>query len=225
MPKGAKKGENRFSCAQAERQNFRVKRIKTHVVPRLKALAGKVSINGQTPFCKLCADIYNEDLPVNEKKIGYRTLEQNMKYWEILGSIFNTYWRTNEKISVHRNRVLGALTAIESNGLKAENKRLSQEVDALRAALRTHGAEESPHSLPSDSPKVDKTADFDRVCRALMLVIDSSEEIFEIHEDEMKITCNLTDLNPDEGLVPKPLAEPFIKWLQERRKKMGGNHE
>jgi len=222
MPKGAKKGENRFSGAQAKLQQFRLERIKTHVVPRLKALSGRVSINGQTPFCKLCADIFNEDLPVNERVIGYRTLEQNTKYWEILGSVYYQYWGTNDEINAHRERVLGAVSTIESNRLKEENKRLLQENDALRAALRAHGAEEKPPSLPSDPSKPDRTSDFDRVCRALMIVIDSSEEIFEIDEDDLKITSNLTDLNPNEGLVPKALAEPFIKWLQERREKTGG---
>lgn len=225
MPRGAKKGENRFSDAQTKKQKFRIDRIKTHVIPRLKALAGKVSINGRTPFCKLCADIYNEDLPVNEAPIGYRTLEQNTKYWEILGATYYTYWGTNEEVSAHRKRVMGALTTIESNKLKEENKRLNQENDALRAALRAHGAEEAPQSLPSETPDSVRTSDFDRVCCALKIIIDASEEIFELHEDELKITSNLTDLNPDDGLVPKALAEPFIKWLRERREKMGEHNE
>jgi len=225
MPRGAKKGENRFSEAQTKKQSFRIKRIKTHVIPRLKALSGKVSINGQTPFCKLCADIFNEDLPVNEARIGYRTLEQNAKYWEILGATYYTYWGTDAEVSAHRKRVMGALTTIEANKLKEENKRLSQENEALRAALRAHGAEEKPQSLPSTPSGSDKTADFDRVCRALKTVIDASEEIFEVNEDELKITSNLTDLNPNEGLVPKALAKPFIRWLQERREKMGGTDE
>jgi hypothetical protein len=226
MSRGAKKGENRFSGSQEKRQNFRIERIKSHVIPKLKALAGKVSINGQTPFCKLCASIYNENLPVNEKRVGYRTFEQNTKYWEIVGTTYYTYWGSDDDITAHRKRVMDALTAKESSRLKEENKRLKQKIDALRAALKAHGAEDKPRALPSeDHPKTDKTADFDRVCRALKLVIDSSEDIFDVHEEEMKITCNLYDLEPTEGLVPKSLAEPFIRWLQERREKMGGDHE
>jgi len=225
MAKGAKKGENRFSGAQTKLQNFRIGRIKSHVIPKIQALAGKISIVGITPFCRLCADIYNEDLPINEKEIGYRTIEQNTKYWEILGTLYYKYWSSNEEVNAHKKLILEALTTHESNGLKQENKRLNQEINALRAALRAHGAEENPHALLSDNAIFDSGADFDRVCRALKLVIDSSEDIFEVHENEMKITSNLTDLNPDEGLVPKTLAEPFIKWLQERQKKIEGGHE
>lgn len=225
MPRGAKKGENRFSGTQRKEQEFRSKRINNHVVPRLKALAGKVSINGKTPFCKLCAEIFNENLPVNEDRIGYRTIEQNTKYWEILGTTYYTYWGTGDEVSAHRKRVMGALTTIESNKLKEENKRLNQEIDTLRAALRAHGAEERPQSLPSAPSNADRTSDFDRVCRALKIVIEASEGIFEVHEDSLKITTNLTDLTPNDGLVPKILAEPFIRWLQERRERMGGDNE
>ena len=225
MPRGAKKGENRFSGKQRKDREFRLKRINDHVVPRLKTMAGKVSINGKTPFCKLCEDIFNEDLPVNEDRIGYRTFEQNAEYWEILGYTYYTYWGTDDEVKAHRKRVMGALTTIEANKLKEENKRLSQENEALRAALRAHGAEEKPQSLPSTPSSSDRTSDFDRVCRAFKIVIDASEEIFEVHEDDLKITSNLTDLNPNEGLVPKALAEPFIRWLQERREKMGGIDE
>lgn len=119
---------------------------------------------------------------------------------------------------------MGALTTKESSRVKDENRRLQQEVDALRGALKAHGAEEKPGAaLPSEKlPQVDKAADFDRVCRALKLVIDASEDIFDVHEEEMKITCNLYDLQKSGGLVPKSLAEPFIKWLQARREKMRG---
>ena len=224
--RGAKKGENRFAPSQQKRQDLRIKRIRDEVLPRLKAMVGKVSFKGVTPFCKLCADIYNESLPVNEKQIGYRTFEQNPKYWEIIGTVYYRYWSADEDIDAHRKRVMIALTTKESSTVKEKNKRLKQEVDTLRAVLRAHGAEETTPSLPSaDHPKTDIIADFDRVCRALKRVIDASEDIFEVHEKEMKITSNLYDLEPAEGLVPKSLAEPFIRWLQERRERMGGDHE
>lgn len=222
MPKGAKKGENRFKGSQQERQNFRLERIKSHVIPRLKTLVGRVTFDGKTPFCKVCADIFNEDLPVNERKMGYRTFEQNSVYWSKVGTLYFQHWASNDELKTHQDRVINTLATIESRSVKEENRRLKEENEALRSALRAHGAEKMSHELPfrNEEPS-GKAADFDRVCRALDIVIDASDEIFEVHEDEMKIISNLYDLGPAEGLVPKALAEPFIKWRKERREKTG----
>lgn len=222
MARGAKKGENRFKGSQQQRKDFRLDRIRNHVIPRLKTLIGRVTFDGKTPFCKVCADIFNEDLPVNEKNMGYRTFEQNPDYWGKVGTLYFQHWATNDELKTHKERVVHALTAKASGSLRAENKRLKDENEALRAALRAHGVEERQHELISDSEdSYGKSADFDRVCRALEIVIEASDEIFEIHEDERKITSNLYDLGPADGLVPKALAEPFIKWRKERRKKTG----
>nr|WP_297404057.1 hypothetical protein [uncultured Marinobacter sp.] len=223
MPKGAKKGENRFKGSQTKRQNFRLERIESHVIPRLKTLAGRTTFDGKTPFCMVCADIFNEDLPVNERKIGYRTFEQNSAYWSKVGTLYFQHWESDDELKPHQERVMNTLTTIESSRVKEENRRLKEENEALRAALRAHGAEERPHELPfSNEDSAEKAADFDRVCRALDIVIEASDEIFEVHEDEMKITSNLFDLGPAEGLVPTALAAPFINWRKERREKTGG---
>lgn len=223
MPRGAKKGENRFRGSQESKREFRLERINNHVIPRLKTLIGKVTFDGKTPFCKVCAEFFNEDLPVNEANIGYRTFEQNPDYWEAVGTLYFKHWDSDIELKTHQERVMNALSAKESSSVKEENKRLKEENEALRAALRAHGAEEKQHVLP-ESPEgySSKDADFDRVCRALDIVIEASDEIFEIHEDQLKISSNLHDLGPAEGLVPKSLAEPFIKWRKERREKTGG---
>lgn len=223
MPKGAKKGENRFIGTQTKSKQFRLNRIDEVVVPKLNTLVGKVKFEGKTPFCKVCAEYFNENLPVNESKIGYRTFEQNLEYWEKVGAVYFRYWASDPELHEHRERVQAALMAKESSNLKEQNKRLTQENEALRAALRAHGAEAASPKPTSDAPRSSVEADdFDRVCRALKLVIDASEEIFELDKDEMQIISNLTDLNPKGGLVPKSLAEPFFEWLRIWQGKSGG---
>lgn len=223
MPKGAKKGENRFKGSQKQKKEFRLDRIINHVIPRLKTLIGRATFDGKTPFCKVCAEFFNEDLPVNEEKIGYRTFEQNPEYWDKVGTLYFQHWASGDELKTHQERVMSALTAKESSSVREENKRLKEENEALRAALRAHGAKDRPHQIPTSNEEFSgKAADFDRVCRALDIVIESSDEIFEIHEDEMKITSNLDALGPAGCLIPKSLAEPFIKWRKERREKTGG---
>lgn len=56
----------------------------------------------------------------------------------------------------------------------------------------------------------------------MSLVIDRSEGMFEVDTEAMKITCTFDDLEAEEGLVPKPLAQPYIEWSLEKQKKTGG---
>ncbi|MBY0446590.1 MAG: hypothetical protein K2Q15_15450 [Burkholderiales bacterium] len=219
MGKGAKPGQNRFAGAQQLRCDYRGARIKDEVIPKLKSFVGKMSFNGATQFSKFCADLYNEDLPVNEKKIGYRTLVQSTKYWTLIGPLFYRYWDSSGNTESTKDKLVGKLAAQRADRFQVETERLKKEVEALKSVLRNHGA--SPITLP-DSKDTDPSfiVKFDKTCRALKLVLDASDGMFSVDVEAIKISCAFNDLEPIEGLVPKELVEPFIMWL----KASGVNH-
>lgn len=215
MSKGAKKGQNRFEGSQKRNSDYRITRIKDEVIPKLKAFVGKTSFNGVTPYSRFCAQLYNDGLPVNEKKIGYRTLVQSTDYWALIGPVYYKHWDSSENLESKKDKLVGKLAVQRADQLQAEAERLRKEVEALRAALRSHGA--SPAALP-DTTQVDQgfMAKFDKTCRALKLVLDASDGMFVVDMQAKKICCTYDDLEPIEGLVPTDVLEPFILWLKAR---------
>ncbi len=222
MPKGAKPGENRFKSSQLKKIDFRRRRIEEHVLPGLKALIGRVQINGPTPFCKICADLYNRDLPVNENKMGYRTFEQNIEYWKLVGKLFHQHWDNDENLESRKNAISDRLTIKENHDLARNLERLQAENDALKATLRVHGANAAEEIHPQLTSKAESNHSFESVCLALKIIIEASNGLFLIDESSQKITSTFDDLEPEEGLVPKEVAVPFIRWYQQRKEKTGG---
>ncbi|THF30385.1 hypothetical protein E5170_14375 [Pseudomonas atacamensis] len=220
MTKGAKPGQNRFAESQKRRRDYRVTRIKEEVIPKLKAFAGKITFDGATPFSKFCAELYNDGLPVNEKKIGYRTLVQGTEYWAQLGPVYYKYWDSAGNMEFKKETMIGRLAVKRADQLGADIERLRKENDALRSALRNHGTSLTP---PPDTKHVDNAfmSKFDKTCRALKLVLDASDGMFAVDLISHKIICAFNDLEPQEGLVPKELAEPFVAWLNAREKNHG----
>lgn len=213
MSKGAKPGQNRFAGSQTRNRDYRIARIKDEVIPKLKTFAGKTSFDGVTPYSRFCAELYNDGLPVNEKKIGYRTLVQSTDYWALIGPIYYKHWDSTGKMESQKDKLVGKLAAQRADQLQAEADRLRKENEALRSALRSHGA--SLVALP-DTKHSDQgfMAKFDKTCRALKLVLDASDGMFIVDVDAVKICCTFNDLEPEEGLAPKELAEPFIAWMK-----------
>lgn len=213
MSKGAKPGQNRFAGSQKRHVEYRVSRIKEEVIPKLKSFVGKTSFDGVTPFSRFCAELYNSDLPVNEKKIGYRTLVQSTEYWKLIGPIYFKHWDSSGSMESKKDKLVGKLAVQRADQLQAETGRLRKEIEALRSAFRSHGV--SPTALP-DSQHVDQgfMEKFDKTCRALKLVLDASEGMFTVDMDAVKISCKFNDLEPQEGLAPKELVEPFVLWMK-----------
>lgn len=221
MTKGAKPGQNRFAGSQKRHRDYRIIRIKEEVIPKLKAFAGKTSFDGVTPFSRFCAELYNDGLPINEKKIGYRTLVQSDEYWALIGPIYYRYWDSSGGMESKKDKLVGKLAVQRADQLQADVERLKKEAEALRAALRMHGS--SPTPLP-DAKHTDQgfMAKFDKTCRALKLVLDASDGMFTVDMQAKKITCAFNDLEPAEGLAPRELIEPFIAWIKSKEKNHGG---
>ncbi|WP_460059453.1 hypothetical protein [Pseudomonas sp. S2_A05] len=220
MSKGAKPGQNRFAGSQKRNLDYRIGRIKEEVIPKLKAYAGKATFEGITPFSRFCAELYNEGLPVNEKKIGYRTFVQSSDYWALIGPLYYRYWDFKDSMGPRKDKLVGKLAAQRANDLQSEVERLQNEVEALRAALRLHGAAPKPIPNEQDRDQSNLTK-FDKTCRALKLVLDASDGMFSVDMQTKKITCAYNDLEPEEGLAPKELTEPFVAWLKSKEKNHG----
>lgn len=222
MSKGAKPGQNRFAGAQKRHRDYRITRIKEEVVPKLKSFVGKASFNGVTPFSRFCAELYNDGLPVNEKNIGYRTLVQSTEYWTLIGPIYYKYWDSSGNMESQKDKLVGQLAVQRANRLQTELERLKKEILALQAALRCHGASLTPlpDSKHSDQDFITK---FDKTCRVLKLVLDTSDGMFTVDTDTTKISCAYNDLEPLEGLAPKELIEPFVLWLKDKENNHGAH--
>ena len=63
---------------------------------------------------------------------------------------------------------------------------------------------------------------FDKTCRALMAVLKKSDGMFVVDMKAGKINCAFDDLESDEGLVPKEVAEPFVLWMKAKESNHGG---
>lgn len=220
MSKGAKKGQNRFAGSQKLNRDYRISRIKDEVIPKLKSFVGKASFDGVTPYSRFCAELYNDGLPVNEKKIGYRTLVQSTDYWTLLGPIFFKHWDAAGNMESKKDKLVGKLAVQRADQLQAEADRLRKENEALRSALRSHGA--SAVALP-DAKNSDQgfMAKFDKTCRVLLQVLKKSDGMFDVDIKAEKITCTFDDLEPAEGLVPRDIAEPFVLWMKAKESTNG----
>ncbi len=220
MSKGAKPGQNRFADTQKRHHDYRTTRIKDEVIPKLKAFVGKASFSGVTPFSRFCAELYNDGLPVNEKRIGYRTLVQNTEYWTLIGPIYYKHWDSSDNMEQKKDKIVVKLATQRADRLQIDIERLKLEILALQAALRCHGAAPTtlPDSIHSDQDFLTK---FDKTCRVLKLVLDTSEGMFTVDTNAMKISCAYNDLEPLEGLAPKELIEPFVLWLKDKEKNHG----
>jgi len=217
MSKGAKSGQNRFAASQKNRLDYRANRIENVIIPKLKAISGRVEFRGITPFCRFCADLYNTDLPLNDKPIGYRTIVQNSKYWDLLGPIYYKYWDKDNNGTKTKDKLIGVMAAKRANKLSIELERVKQENEALRAVIRNYGAADIDTKTPTISDSELYRSHFDKTCRAINLIIQASEGMFETDIQSAKITCNFNDLEPEEGLVPSQLAKPYIEWLKSKQ--------
>jgi hypothetical protein len=55
-----------------------------------------------------------------------------------------------------------------------------------------------------------------------MAVLKKSDGMFVVDMKAGKINCAFDDLESDEGLVPKEVAEPFVLWMKAKESNHGG---
>lgn len=64
-------------------------RINNIVVPKLKNISADANIDSISGFARIVCNLYNEDLPSNEKKLSLRTVTKNPLYWSALSDIYH----------------------------------------------------------------------------------------------------------------------------------------
>ena len=220
MGKGAKKGQNRFKASKDAIIEYRLSRLTEYAIPKLKALSLHAKVKSTTAFTKLCAITYNENLPINEKPITYRTIKQNDIYWNAVGPIYYKYFEKNESLEAFKS---DAIVKLENKELAESFENKCREVDALAAMLSK--VTEAGHIPQMDTPSdtSEKNKDLDKVCRVILSLIEASDGVILVDLKKAAIRNLADDCESSEGILPKSDVQPFIKWLIRRNERLSRN--
>ncbi|MDP2515608.1 hypothetical protein Q8W15_00740 [Photobacterium damselae subsp. piscicida] len=210
MPKGARKGENRFKDSQDASVKTRVLRFEEHVVPKMKAMCDLVHIPNKTAFQKICAEVFNENLPVNMKEITHRAIATNAKYWSIVGIVYYSYYDSDDSKSLNflKKEAVKKLEDKEKvEKLEQEKKSLAQENLALKAYISK--------SKLQDKASDENTTINHEVVNNLIATIDflitATEGIVDINKEERSITNLALDIN---SVLSKSISCTYFNILE-----------
>lgn len=210
MPKGALKGENRFKASQKAGINGRVQRLKEVVVPKMKALCESVHFPNKTAFQKMCAKVFNENLPVNMKCITHRTLATNSAYWVIVGSVYHRYYNSDDSKSLNalRKEAIDKLDTKEKiEELEQKNKQLTQENDALKRYIATSKYE---NKAPIDETVVTYD-DINNLIATIDFLVKATEGIVFVDKEKITITNLALDIH---GVLSKSISCTYFDILE-----------
>tara|TARA_R110001592_G_scaffold166457_2_gene401524 strand:+ start:10286 stop:10939 length:654 start_codon:yes stop_codon:yes gene_type:complete len=214
MTKGAKKGENRFLSSQNDKINSRIKRLNEIVSPKMKSMCESAYFPNKTAYQKMCAKVFNEDLPVNMECITHRTIATNAKYWQILGLIYHTYFDSENatNLASMKKNALNKLSAQEDmDKQKQENNRLSAEVNALKAYIAKAKLSQNPLPVPNLKHKPES---INNLIATIDFLIKATDGIVEIDKKNRTITNLIDDIN---GLLSPQISNTYFQFLE------GGN--
>lgn len=210
MPKGAKKGENRFKGAQTAAVEARVSRFQEHVAPKMKTFCDYSYIPNKTTFQKLCMDVFNEDLPVNMKKITHRAIANNAKYWNIVGVIYYSHYDSDNAKSLNQIKK-EAIVSLNNNekleALEQEVKQLRQENKALKTYISKNTfqlADPNENSEPNHEMINNLIATID-------FLIKATEGVVEIDKKERSITNLALDIH---GVLSKSISCTYFDIME-----------
>lgn len=210
MSKGAKKGENRFKKSQDESVSFRINRLKDHVVPEIKAICDHTYIKNRTKFLKMCTIIFNNDLPVNEKKITHRTIDNNAKYWRIVGKVYHYYYdaKSVKTLESLKNEGVNKLKNIERlENIKAENNKLHEEINTLKKYIANYKIEKTTETTHSD---IDLNLIFNLIS-TIDFLINATDGVVEINKEDRTITNLALDIN---GTLSKSISSSYFDFIE-----------
>lgn len=210
MKKGAKKGENRFKASQEAKIAARVQRIEDIVVPKMKTYLDLVHFNNKTKFQELCANTFNEDLPVNMKRISRRTIATS-PYWGKLGALYYSHYAEDGSISLKdvKNKALTSFSEIKkTEELEQEIANLTAQNGALIKAIGE--AKLSPRSIQNKSDSEKLQTDIDNLICVIDFLIKASDGIVEIDQTQKTITNLADDLH---GKLPSMFANTYFKYV------------
>jgi hypothetical protein len=207
--RGAKKGENRFSKTQQERISFRLNRIKSIVIPKMRSICEKTHFKNVTSFRKMCAEVFNSDLPIGEKNITYRTFS-NSPYWEEIGTIFHAFYSDSDNGEVNA-MLMSLMQSEEVDKLKIEITEKDEEIALLSETILNTGSinplalEDNKGSVADRNPK-----EIDNLVAIINWFIEHTKDIITVDSDNRQIRDESDDFNGD---MDKRISETFFEYL------------
>lgn len=222
MAKGAKPGENRFKGAQILLVSYRSERLREIVAPKLRTLSANINVNSLNKFLKLASDTYNDDLPINEKPISPDTIKKNNDYWKIIGPIYFRSFANKENLDAFKKSAVSSLNSQKVKELETELKVLKSENDMFKSQISF----ENLIALSEvDNDKDNHLKDIDSLCKIIKHLIKLSGGVISVSKEDMVIRDLSDDLEGKNGMLPKEIVEPYLRWLKDREEKFGGFDE
>ncbi|WP_412515096.1 hypothetical protein [Vibrio cyclitrophicus] len=213
--RGAKKGENRFANSQKEKINIRTDCIKQVVAPKIRAICENTHFKNVTSYRKVCAVIYNAELPAGEREITYRTIARS-PYWDVLGGIYHSFFTHETESKV--NGMLNSLAILEEvDDLKLQVKKandllLQKDVDlkTMESVLLNCG-EFNPLSLTQniEGPLYDLEV-ITNLVATINWLVERTDDVIEINKKSKEIRDLSDDFN---GVLDKRISKTFFDYL------------
>lgn len=211
MPRGVKKGENRFKAMQEAKVEYRKRRLLEVVIPQIKAMAPHVKVSSVNKYAKLVCEIYNSDLPVSEQKLGLRTVTQNPTYWKALGTVYYQLFDVKHELALFKDSVLQGEMKHKIDELTENNQRLLTENKALKSALRsTSIATQNDNAVVQNNEAL---VGQEYLCKLIDKLIQASDGVIKVDIVKGSIHDLSDDFSNKEGILPKEIVAPYIDYL------------
>lgn len=210
MVRGAKKGQNRFKNAQQALIKERESRIKEAVVPKVKTLLDLTYFKSKTKFQELCAEVFNQDLPVNMKKITRKTIGSE-PYWNTLGVLYYSRYTEGNETNLEKLKK-SALDSFKASQEKEDKDRqvsmLTAQNEALKKAL---GEAKLIQRAPSNNDSNESLKDdIDNLICVIDFLIKATDGIVKVDHSNNTITNFADDLN---GTLSAKLSKTYFKHI------------
>jgi hypothetical protein len=209
IKRGAKKGENRFSKSQQKKVIFRLNRIKEVVTPKMRSICEKTHFKNVTAFRKMCAEVYNHDLPVSENKMTYRTFGAS-PYWEEAGYIYHAFYSDTSGNEISK-MIMSLAQSDEVDNLKVELEKKHEEVAILSETLLNMGNINPLAIEDKKETTIDQNAnEIDNLVAIINWFIDRTDDIITVDRGSRLIRDESDDLN---GEMNKRISNTFFDYL------------
>lgn len=215
MGKGAKKGENRFKNSQEAKIQARLQRIHEIVIPKVKSYLDLIHFKNKTKFQEMCAEIFNEDLPVNMKVISRRTIA-NRPYWNEVGPIYYRHYGDDHHsdLEIIKTKALNSFSEMEKRAnLEREISNLTLQNEALIKAVGE--AKLSSKNIEGSNSLQELKQDlYDLIC-VIDFLVKATEGIVVI-DREKNIIINMAD--DLDGKLPSRISKAYFKHTSKGKK-------
>lgn len=212
--RGARKGENRFSNSQQKKIAFRLERIKSVVIPKMRSICEKSHFKNVTAFRKMCAEVYNSELPTSVSQITYRTFG-NSPYWEEVGPVYHFYYSSSDN-SVIDGMLMSLSHSDEVYKLTLELKNKEEELAVLSETLLNTGnvnplAIDNKKGLNAANISSDEFTRIDNLAATINWLIERSDDIITIDREKRLIRDESDDYD---GELDRNLSSTFFDYLE-----------